>query len=117
MGDPDCAANYDKIANDIKNTIPAHWNGDFLFQSKNREKDSSVIHALVSFPGMFAPTDPKVLKTIDFFNDQFCHTYTINKLDNDKGIPGVLYGRYEGDIYAGGNPWQLLSSALAELFY
>lgn len=33
------------------------------------------------------------------------------------GIPGILYGRYEGDHYAGGNPWILLSASLAELLY
>ena len=29
----------------------------------------------------------------------------------------MLIGRYPGDIYAGGNPWQLLTAVLAELFY
>lgn len=33
------------------------------------------------------------------------------------GIPGVLIGRYPGDTYAGGNPWQLLSAAFAKAFY
>ncbi len=32
-------------------------------------------------------------------------------------MPGVLYGRYAGDTYAGGNPWQLTTAALAQLFY
>ena len=32
-------------------------------------------------------------------------------------MPGILYGRYLGDVYEGGNPWQLLSASLAELFY
>ena len=31
--------------------------------------------------------------------------------------PGILIGRYPGDHYAGGNPWQLLTAALAEYFY
>ena len=30
---------------------------------------------------------------------------------------GVLIGRYPGDSYAGGNPWQLLTAVTAELFY
>ena len=29
----------------------------------------------------------------------------------------MLIGRYPGDSYAGGNPWQLLTAVLAELFY
>jgi len=33
------------------------------------------------------------------------------------GSPGVLFGRYEGDVYAGGNPWVLLTASAANLFY
>jgi len=29
----------------------------------------------------------------------------------------VLIGRYQGDSYAGGNPWTLLTAALGNLFY
>ena len=29
----------------------------------------------------------------------------------------MLIGRYPGDSYAGGNPWQLLTAVLGELFY
>jgi len=43
--------------------------------------------------------------------------YAINQADNKAGLPGVLIGRYPGDSYAGGNPWQLLTAVLAELFY
>jgi GH15 family glucan-1,4-alpha-glucosidase len=28
-----------------------------------------------------------------------------------------LYGRYKADQYGGGNPWQLITAALASLFY
>jgi glucoamylase len=43
--------------------------------------------------------------------------YAINTQDTSAGTPGILYGRYEGDTYAGGNPWQLSTAALASLFY
>merc|ERR1711935_466393 len=43
--------------------------------------------------------------------------YTINQKDDAAGIPGILYGRYEGDTYAGGNPWILTSACLAQLYY
>ena len=33
------------------------------------------------------------------------------------GDVGILIGRYPGDSYAGGNPWQLLTAVLGELFY
>jgi hypothetical protein len=32
-------------------------------------------------------------------------------------LPGILIGRYPGDVYAGGNPWQLLSAVTAKIFY
>ena len=32
-------------------------------------------------------------------------------------VPGILYGRYIKDEYGGGNPWVLISSALANLLY
>merc|ERR1712216_983568 len=43
--------------------------------------------------------------------------WEINQIDNKNGVPGILYGRYPGDHYAGGNPWQLLTAVLAECFY
>ena len=39
------------------------------------------------------------------FNQLFCEEYSINRTDDATGEPGILYGRYEGDEYAGGNPW------------
>ena len=71
------------------------------------------------------------------YNRAFCQEYPINRQLNGQGVPGVLIGRYQtfclanvwsckvlrlfvrypGDSYAGGNPWQLLTAAHAELFY
>lgn len=62
-------------------------------------------------------TDEKVAKTINTYAMTFCGEYTINQDDNKNSIPGILLGRYPGDSYAGGNPWQLLTAALAKLFY
>ena len=47
----------------------------------------------------------------------FCGEYAINRDDSAKEIGGVLYGRYGGDTYIGGNAWILSSGALAGLFY
>ncbi len=30
-------------------------------------------------------------------------------------MEGILIGRYPGDSYAGGNPWQLLTAVLGKL--
>ena len=56
-------------------------------------------------------------KTISTFATIFCNEYTINQNDNKIGVPGILLGRYPGDVYAGGNPWQLLTAVLAKTFY
>lgn len=47
----------------------------------------------------------------------FCNRYNINVQDKNNGYPGILYGRYQGDTYAGGNPWVLSTAALASVFY
>lgn len=86
-------------------------------ESNNRERDGAVTHALSSFPGYLAFTDSKIAATIKNYNLMFCSIYQLNQKDNQAGIPGVLYGRYQGDTYAGGNPWQLLTAVLAKLFY
>lgn len=85
-------------------------------ESDNRQKDSSVIHAFSSF-GAYSLTDDKVAKTIKQYSLTFCIEYQINQDDNKAKIPGILLGRYPGDSYAGGNPWQLLTAVLAKLFY
>lgn len=83
----------------------------------NRQQDGAVIHAFSSFPGYYSWTDSKVSATIRKYAKTFCDEYPINQKDNEAGIPGILIGRYPGDVYAGGNPWQLLTAVLAELFY
>jgi len=45
------------------------------------------------------------------------HPSPFNVADTKAGTPGILYGRYKGDGYAGGNPWILLSAALGQLLY
>ena len=52
--------------------------------------------------------------------------YEINTADDKAGVPGLLVGRYQKDVYngttqiydpPGGNPWVLNTHALAEVFY
>jgi glucoamylase len=85
-------------------------------ESTNREKDTAVIHAFSSFD-VYSLTDSKVAKTIQVLTQTFCSEYAINQQEIKSGIPGILMGRYPGDSYAGGNPWQLLTAVLAEVFY
>ena len=111
---------YAAAAKAVEATLANHFSGDFVFEATNRKKDASVICAFnVGYigDGVFAPTSAEVAATVKTLNDLFCSTFQINQKDTAAGIPGILYGRYEGDNYAGGNPWILLSSALAELLY
>ncbi len=88
-----------------------------MFESQNRQKDGAVIHSFSSFPGKYSWIDSKVSATIRTLAMTFCLEYQLNQIDNKNRLPGVLIGRYPGDSYAGGNPWQLLTAVLAELFY
>lgn len=108
---------YRSKADEIEKTLDNHWNGDYLWQSSNREKDGAVIHAITTFGGKYGPTSKEAAATIKNYNTAFCLEWKINQHDNDAGVPGILYGRYLGDHYAGGNPWQLLTAVLAECFY
>eukprot|EP01126_Amoeba_proteus_P011163 TRINITY_DN1446_c0_g2_i1.p1 TRINITY_DN1446_c0_g2~~TRINITY_DN1446_c0_g2_i1.p1 ORF type:complete len:381 (-),score=57.13 TRINITY_DN1446_c0_g2_i1:170-1312(-) len=119
MGDQNSANFYSNAAQAISATLQAHYNGLFVFETSIRQKDSAVIVAFnEGYIGTdFGPTSVEVANTINTYNQLFCSEYLINQLDNKNNIPGVMYGRYENDHYAGGNPWILSTASLAELFY
>jgi len=109
---------YSQAADAVKATVKAHWNGDYIVASQNRPKDGSTTHAIATLGEyIYGPTSAEAAKTIGVLNNAFCEEYPINNADSEKGVPGILYGRYPGDHYAGGNPWQLLTAILAELYY
>ena len=109
---------YREKADVIKKSAKLHWNGKFIYQSKNRPKDGSVILAVTTFGShLFGPNSNEAVETIRVLCNTFYNEYQINQTMNKKDIPGILIGRYPGDIYAGGNPWQLLTAILAECFY
>lgn len=116
-GEKDLAGQCDNVRAEIEKKIDAHWTGSYIFNDQKRLVDGSVLHAIVSFDGYIQLNDEKVLDTIIYYNNVFCNLYQINQDDTRNNIPGVLWGRYVGDVYAGGNPWQLLSSSIAEYYY
>ncbi|KAL1526184.1 hypothetical protein AB1Y20_014912 [Prymnesium parvum] len=65
----------------------------------------------------FAPLSREVGATVARLTAAFCREYPINADAAEAGVPGVLYGRYPGDEYHGGNPWILTTAALAQLLY
>ena len=123
MGDSESAATYSAAAGKVLAALGDHWNGQFIQESSNRQKGASVICALndaymgSSVEANFAPTSSWVAATVNVLSATFTDMFKINTIDTQNGIPGVLYGRYAGDTYAGGNPWILTTAALAQLHY
>ena len=104
LGDLVSASTYNSTALAIEATLSAHYNGQFVFEDVNRQMDGAVICAFnngYNDDGLFAPTSKEVAGTILAYNQMFHSQYDINTADDKAGIPGILYGRYEGDHYAG----------------
>lgn len=121
MGDQASAAKYASVAKDVIRSLPSHWTGTFVKEADNRPQDGAVIVGFNDgyYPrdGLYSPTSKEVAGTIKTLVGSFCAVFPINQQDTQKGVAGVLLGRYPGDNYAGGNPWILTSAALATLLY
>jgi len=119
-GDDTRSSIYAGAAKAVEATLGEHFSNGFVFEAQSRQQDAAVICAFNDGylgDGVFAPTSEEVAGTVDTLNKLFCSSFIVNQNDTAAGIPGILYGRYKGDHYAGGNPWVLLTSALAELLY
>lgn len=122
QGDAARAGTYGAAAKAVEATLMGHYQDGYVYETQDsgRKKDAAVMCAfndgfLASAP-LFNPSGPEVAGTIKELNSVFC-PYAINGIDAGNGVPGILYGRYEGDNYDGGNPWILLTAALAEQLY
>jgi glucoamylase len=115
------ASKYSSIAATIEKALADHVQSDgFVCEANNRCKDTAVIEAFnVGYmgDGVFAPLNKEVIATLLGLSQTFCRDYALNAEAANQGIPGVLFGRYEGDSYAGGNPWVLLTASAANLLY
>jgi len=127
MGDATSASKYSETETALRNSLyDDHYdsNGEYIFEDVSRTKDSAVIVGLnsgydedVDGDTFLAPTSAEVAGTVNAYNNLFCTEYAINTQDTDNSLAGILYGRYGGDSYAGGNPWVLSTAALAQLLY
>ena len=66
---------------------------------------------------IYGPSSEEAAATINTLTKAFCREYPINQEALSEGKSGIVIGRYPGDGYAGGNPWQLLTAVLGETFY
>ncbi|KAL1499838.1 hypothetical protein AB1Y20_012523 [Prymnesium parvum] len=102
-------------------TIASHFAGGFIFEGTHRKVDAAVIVGLnLGFDDprpVFPPASDAVAATVLAYTRAFCAEYELNAADAAAGVPGVLFGRYPNDTYAGGNPWVLTTAALAQLLY
>eukprot|EP00088_Acartia_fossae_P002771 TRINITY_DN11149_c0_g1_i1.p1 TRINITY_DN11149_c0_g1~~TRINITY_DN11149_c0_g1_i1.p1 ORF type:complete len:502 (+),score=142.13 TRINITY_DN11149_c0_g1_i1:33-1538(+) len=111
-------SNYRSVADQIKGETMGHWRDGFLYESTNRPYDGAVIHSIATFGEyLYPPESQEAASTINVLTKAFCQEYPINQDEIAAGEVGILIGRYPGDSYAGGNPWQLLTAVLGELFY
>lgn len=121
MGDSGRGNLYASTARGVHTSLTVHWTGNFLQESFNRQQDAAVILALneayVEGDYPFDPTSLYAAATVKTLNAAYCDAYSINTADTNAGIAGVLYGRYIGDTYQGGNPRAAVTAALASLFY
>ena len=119
-GDPKSADQYTTTAAAIAATLSTHYDGNFVSETDARRKDAAVICAFndgYTPDGPFAPAEAEVAGTVATYNDLFHAAFPINADDDSRGVPGILYGRYEGDTYGGGNPWILSTACLAQVYY
>ena len=118
VGESATATSYRALADTITPTANAHYTNGFIYESTNRQIDSSVLHAIATF-GEFGydASSSETAETLAVYAKAFCDEYPINQATVDIGLPGVLVGRYPGDTYMGGNPWQLLTAVMGEVFY
>jgi glucoamylase len=115
------SSKYAGVAETIAKELPKHVGSDgFVCESTNRCKDTAVIEAFnVGYmdDGVFGPLNKEVAATLSGLAGLFCRNYDVNVQAANKGVRGVLFGRYEGDGYDGGNPWVLLTASAATLLY
>eukprot|EP00656_Telonema_subtile_P018675 TRINITY_DN20112_c0_g1_i1.p1 TRINITY_DN20112_c0_g1~~TRINITY_DN20112_c0_g1_i1.p1 ORF type:complete len:517 (-),score=107.31 TRINITY_DN20112_c0_g1_i1:122-1672(-) len=120
VGDVDAAARYAAEATKLDVAIQSHYNGQFVFEEASRQKDAAVFEAFnhgYLQDGVMGPTSKEAAGTVSTLTELFCSSFAVNAADSAAGVPGVLIGRYDGDHYAGGNPWHLLTASLAQLLY
>lgn len=114
------AHQYQQAAQAVTQMLSQHVINDYVIESNNRQKDTAVIEAFNvgdMEDGLFAPLSKEAVTTLAGLSQLYCRSFAINQQAAQSGVPGVLFGRYEGDSYDGGNPWVLLTASAATLLY
>jgi glucoamylase len=136
LGDTSSASSYASTAKSIEDNINSnHWdaNKGLIMEIPNQRPLDSAVHLGVLYgnngDGFYSPSSERVQSSVAVLMNTFSSNnypdFSINKKDDELGLPGLLVGRYPNDVYnggntsqpSGGNPWILCSSSLAEIFY
>jgi glucoamylase len=115
-------------APEVLGFLQSFWNGKYIVSNINQNNGrtgidgNSILSAISAFDidaycdsPTFQPCNSKSLANFKVLIDTMRATYAINS-----GIPvgqGVAVGRYAEDVYMGGNPWYLITTAAAEFLY
>ena len=108
--------------------LQSFWNGKYIVSNINVNNGrtgldgNSILGSISTFDidascdsPTFQPCHSQSLANFKVLIDNFREIYTINN-----GTPvghGVAVGRYPEDVYQGGNPWYLITTAAAEFLY
>ncbi|EKD71191.1 MAG: Glucoamylase GlaM [uncultured bacterium] len=131
LGDNRRAHFYLSNATQLTTSMQTHWNVSrgYLSETINQQfykgggLDSSILLGVL-YGNLNDPSDPfaitneQVMSSIFYLRNAFSGLYRINIINHH--LP--LIGRYASDIYDGnqfsyGNPWILITNALAEYYY
>lgn len=116
LGDSSKQSQYTTVAGTVSKSMKNHTIDGYIYETAccNRQKDVAALlgclHDDPSSP-VFGFSSTEVANTIKTLDDVF-DVYTINK-----GQTAKFYGRYDGDHYAGGNPWVLACAGRAQALY
>jgi glucoamylase len=120
---------YAQLAAKLRADLDRHWDpakGYYRSQleiertdgytKKNTDLDSAVVVAVIESGRWFGPhsvSDPKIQATVQQLEVLFRKSYPLNR----DGAGGLVYGRYAGDVYYGGNPWYLVTAYYAQFYF
>lgn len=115
----------------LESNLQKHWSDEkkYFSISQNRveggdnkktDLDTAVIlgvlHAGLNQDILFSVRNDRVLATAEKLEKVFERIYEINQSKKSFQLAPAI-GRYEDDVYFGGNPWYLTTLAFAELHY
>jgi hypothetical protein len=126
--DTELSQQYADAAEKITKQLPLYFDGNAYIEANNRTYDGAVILGLnvntiftsslgLTIPNFLEPSCYNIASTVYHYNLLFTKLFPINNQDTVNHIPGILYGRYEGDTYNGGNAWINPTTNLATLYY